>query len=54
MLNDESWEDARDVFWEFPSLLSKPFLSALQNMGVEFLHGVENFHQGEILFVKVV
>ena len=22
-------------------------------MGVEFLHGVENFHQGEDLFVQV-
>ena len=21
-------------------------------MGVEFLHGVENFHQGEVLFVQ--
>ena len=32
--------------------IHKPFLSALQNMGVEFLHGVENFHQGEVLFVQ--
>ena len=30
----------------------EPFLSALQNMGVKFLHGVENFHQGEVLFVQ--
>ena len=28
------------------------FLSALQNMGVEFLHSVENFHKGEILFAQ--
>ena len=35
------------------SVCSEPFLSALQNMGVEFLHGVENFHQGEVLFVQV-
>ena len=27
-------------------------LLALQNMGVEFLHGVENFHQGEVLSVQ--
>ena len=26
--------------------LKSPFLSALKNMRVEFLHGVENFHQG--------
>ena len=30
----------------------EPFLSALQNMRVEFLHGVQNFHQGEVLFVQ--
>ena len=30
-----------------------PFLSALQNMGVQFLHGVENSHHGEVLFVQV-
>ena len=30
----------------------EPFLSALQNMRVEFLHGIENFHQGEVLFVQ--
>ena len=33
-------------------ITAEPFLSALQNMGVEFLHGVENFHQGEVLFVQ--
>ena len=32
----------------------KPFLSALQNMGVEILHGEENFHQGKISFVQAV
>ena len=32
----------------------EPFLSALQNMGVEFLHGIENFHQDEVLFVQAV
>ena len=30
----------------------EPFLSALQNMGVEFLHGVENFLQGEVLSMQ--
>ena len=31
-----------------------PFLSALQKMGFDFLHGVENFHQGgEVLFLQV-
>ena len=32
----------------------EPFLSALQNMGLEFLHGVENFHQDKVLFLQVV
>ena len=32
--------------------LPEPFLSVLQDMGVEFLHGVENFHQGKVLFVQ--
>ena len=32
--------------------LPEPFLSVLQDMGVEFLHGVENFRQGEVLFVQ--
>ena len=31
----------------------KSFLSTLQNMGDEFLHGV-NFQQGEVLFVQVI
>ena len=31
---------------------SEPFLSTLQNMGVKFLQGVENFQQGEVLFVQ--
>ena len=30
----------------------EPFLSTLQNMGVKFLQGVENFQQGEVLFVQ--
>ena len=30
----------------------EPFLSALQNMGVEFLHGAENFRQSKVLFVQ--
>ena len=30
----------------------EPFLSALQNMGVEFLHDEENFQQGEVLSVQ--
>ena len=28
----------------------EPFLSALQNIGVEFLHGVDNSHHCEVLF----
>ena len=32
----------------------EPFLSTLQNMGVKFLQGVENFQQGEVLFVQAV
>ena len=28
------------------------FLSTLQNMGVKFLQGVENFQQGAVLFVQ--
>ena len=32
--------------------LPEPFLSVLQDMGVEFLHGVENFRQGKVLFVQ--
>ena len=28
------------------------FLSTLQNMGVKSLQGVENFQQGEVLFVQ--
>ena len=35
-----------------PSEIPGPFLSTLQNMGVKFLQGVENFHQGEVLFVQ--
>ena len=31
---------------------SEIFLSALQNLGVEFLHGVKNFHQDEVLFLQ--
>ena len=31
---------------------SECFLSTLQNMGVKFQHAVENFHQGEVLFVQ--
>ena len=31
---------------------SEPFLSTLQNMGVKSLQGVENFQQGEVLFVQ--
>ena len=31
---------------------SEPFLSTLQNTGVKFLQGVENFQQGEVLFVQ--
>ena len=30
----------------------EPFLSTLKNMGVKFLQGVENFQQGEVLFVQ--
>ena len=30
----------------------EPFLSTLQNMGVKSLQGVENFQQGEVLFVQ--
>ena len=37
-----------DMIWG-PKLQS-PFLSALQGKGVEFLHGAEKFHQGEIFF----
>ena len=36
----------------FNTLCPEPFLSALQNMGVEFLHIVKYFHQGEVLFVQ--
>ena len=32
--------------------IPEPFLSTLQNMGVEFLQGVENFQQDEVLFVQ--
>jgi hypothetical protein len=36
-----------------PALWSlEPFLSTLQNMGVKFLQGVENFQQGEVLFLQ--
>ena len=31
---------------------SEPFFSTLQNMGVRYLQGVENFQQGEVLFVQ--
>ena len=31
---------------------TEPFLSTLQNMGVKSLQGVENFQQGEVLFVQ--
>ena len=31
---------------------TEPFLSTLQNTGVKFLQGVENFQQGEVLFVQ--
>ena len=34
------------------TVLSEPFLSTLQNMGVKSLQGVENFQQGEVLFVQ--
>ena len=34
------------------ALMPEPFLSTLQNMGVKFLRGVENFQQGEVLFVQ--
>jgi hypothetical protein len=30
----------------------EPFLSTLKNMEVKFLQGVENFQQGEVLFVQ--
>ena len=30
----------------------EPFLSTLQNMVVKSLQGVENFQQGEVLFVQ--
>ena len=33
-------------------VLPEPFLSTLQNMGVTFLQGVENFQKGEVLFVQ--
>ena len=36
-----------DKFW-----VQEPFLSTLQNMGVKLLKGVENFQQGELLFVQ--
>ena len=36
-----------DKFW-----VQEPFLSTLQNMGVKILKGVENFQQGELLFVQ--
>ena len=36
----------------FTLLSPEPFLSTLQNMGVKFLQGVENFQQGEVLFVE--
>ena len=32
--------------------MPEPFLSTLQNMGVKSLQGVENFQQGEVLFVQ--
>ena len=32
--------------------MSEPFLSTLQNMGVKSLQCVENFQQGEVLFVQ--
>ena len=35
-----------------PPYIPEPFLSTLQNMGVKFLQGVENFQQGEVLFVQ--
>jgi hypothetical protein len=28
------------------------FLSTVQNMGVKFVQGLENFQQGEVLFVQ--
>ena len=33
-------------------MFAETFLSTLQNMGVKFLQGVENFKQGEVLFVQ--
>ena len=30
----------------------EPFQSTLQNMGIKFLQGVENFQHGEVLFVQ--
>ena len=45
------------IQWKFNKGLcsekpTEPFLSTLQNMGVKFLQGVENFQQGEVLFVQ--
>ena len=34
----------KKILWQSQSY------STLQNMGVRFLHDVENFHQGEVLF----
>ena len=34
------------------NIIPEPFLSTLQNVGVKFLQGVENFQQGEVLFVQ--
>ena len=31
---------------------AEPFLSTLQNMGIKFLQGVENFQHSDVLFVQ--
>ena len=56
--SSNTWEPMRYLYFQWCTAwtskhIPESFLSTLQNKGVEFLHGVENFHQGEVLFVQV-